>query len=324
MPLRVQPDLAPSGTATLPAAGLRTGVLGARGIGAVHARELAALGTASLVVGGTTAASAADTAQRLTSQLGRPVDPAKNLDDLRDRAADFVSICTPVELHAPHVALLAGSGAFVFVEKPFLWDGARRAADLIDDCRRLVAVCEGKIAVNHPAVFLAEAFLAARGARSRLGRLDVRYQTRGRYRGDMIAVDLLPHALSLLLVLAERTGATVAAPEQVSMKRGATTWSMVACFGDVACRFDFIEDPAAPTSELSFIVDGIAVRRMQVPVENGMRVALQLDGRDVAIENPMTTALRRAVGYARAGAAPTDGARLTDEIIGLMAGLLLD
>jgi predicted dehydrogenase len=316
--------LAPSGTSTLPASGLRAGVLGARGIGAVHARELAALGTARLVVGGTTAASAVDTAQRLTRQLGRKVDPAKNLDDLRDRAADFVSICTPVELHAPHVTLLAGSGAFVFVEKPFLWDGARRAADLIEESRRLIAACEGRIAVNHPAVFLAESFLAARGALSRLGRLEVRYQTRGRHRGEMIAVDLLPHALSLLLVLAARTGATVAAPERVNIERGATTWAMVGCFGEVACRFDFVEDPTAPTSELSFIVDGIVVRRMQVAVENGVRVALQLDGRDVAIENPMTTALRRAVGYARAGLAPADDARLTDEVIGLMAGLLLD
>ena len=102
------------------------------------------------------------------------------------------------------------------------------------------------------------------------------------------------------------------------------TWSMAGRFGDVACTFDFVEDPSAPTSELSFVVDGVVVQRFQVPIGNGMCVGLRFGGHEVPMENPMASAIRRAVAYARAGAAAPEEGRFAVEIIRLMAGVLLD
>ena len=300
-----------------------SGVVGARGIGAVHAREIVLGGCAELLVAGRNPVSASEMANRLASQYAIPVHAAKDVAALAERKPDFVSVCSPTELHARHCQLLRGSGAFVLVEKPMLWQEGLRRSALMDLARELFDRAEGRLAVNHPTGLLGNNFTDASGWGGPLRRFTFRYRTRGKYHGRMIAVDLLPHALSLLLVLGARSGTDIGAPSRLKIREGSDSWVLEANFGSVKCAFEFAQDQALPGSDLSFSVNGIDVRREQESVGNGFKVFLAFDGKRIEVPNPMSHSIRRAIAAAREGKPIPGEAEFSVRIVELMAQLLL-
>jgi predicted dehydrogenase len=269
---------------------LCAGVIGPRGIGAVHLRELAALGVGELVV--TSKHPERLDAAGLSARLGCPVSVAPSVEGLAEMA-DFVSICSPNALHLAHARAALERGCHVFVEKPLFWSDALLPAENAAACDELLAQSGGRLSVNYPTACFAAPFVAACGRPTHPREFHFRYQTRGGYRGAAIAVDLLPHAFSLLREFVPADTLTV-----VSRESSDNAWRAELDVAGVRCHFEFVQDSAASESHLSFAVDGRAAHRVQVPKGDGFAVALEMPGvtdSPISIENPMRTTIACAL-----------------------------
>ena len=298
---------------------LRAGVIGPRGIGAVHLRELAALGVGALTI-------AARHPERLdpaalTDDLHCPVAVVSSVEALAE-ASDFVSICSPNALHLDHARAALDRDCHVFVEKPLFWSDALSPDANAAACEDILEKAEGRLSVNYPTACFAVPFIAARGRAERPRDFLFRYQTRGAYRGNAIAVDLLPHAFSLLLEFVPASTLAVILRESSD-----TTWRAEIDVGGTRCRFEFLQDMAATESDLSFAVDGQTARRVQVPERGGFAVALDLsdvEGSPIKMENPMRTTIARALAACLSETAAKGEPERSARIMRLIASCLVE
>jgi predicted dehydrogenase len=106
---------------------LRTGVVGAGFIGAVHARSARRAGARLVAV----AASSPESAQQAARTLGAERAFASAEELVEDPGIDVVHVCTPNHLHLPLAEAALAAGKHVVCEKPLALDvaGARRLLD---------------------------------------------------------------------------------------------------------------------------------------------------------------------------------------------------
>ncbi len=204
-----------------------------------------------------------------------------------------------------------------------LWQQGLSRQAIVDLAKSLFDAADGRLAVNHPTGLLGANYADVANWHGPLKQLVFRYRTRGGYKGEMIAVDLLPHALSLLLTLGAKSGTEIGMPTKIDIRRGDDQWHLDANFGPVHCRFEFSQDPALAGSELAFAVNGVEIRREQEAAGNGFRVFLAFAGKRVEVANPMSASIQEAIATARAGRAMTGEPAYSTRIVAMMADLLL-
>jgi len=104
----------------------RVGIIGARGVGAIHAAALKSMpGVEVAMIAGSTKASAAETARRLDVKRWT----ADAADLVTDRTIDAVHVCTPNDQHFDAVRQALAAGKHVLCEKPLALSPAQ--ADLL-------------------------------------------------------------------------------------------------------------------------------------------------------------------------------------------------
>ena len=187
---------------------LRAAVVGASGIGKHHAKWLAALGAQVVAIVGSSAATAAVTAQNLHDQFGLDVTAYTSIEQLlHHEDPDLVHLCTPPERHHEHVLQLAPHRCHLMCEKPLTWDDSKSAATLAAQARELVTTTSrpGRVtAVNlqytaAPTAYYAlcdQLSLEVAPPRSFYMRMDSR---RERNVYDVIWRELAPHCLSVMM-----------------------------------------------------------------------------------------------------------------------------
>jgi len=299
---------------------VRAGVIGARGIGAIHLRELARLGAQGLMIAGRSGVQ--ELAEKLALDIGSPVSPAPSVAEMATQC-EFVSVCSPNDLHLDHARTCLDAGCHVLVEKPLFWSKVvdySFIGEIGEDCRAIFDRAGGRLAVNYPTACFAEPFFAACGLPDAIERFSFRYQSRGTYSGDAIAVDLLPHALSLLLAMRQND-------ELVLHERESSpnAWTASLSIGSTRCNFEFLQDPSALESVLSFNVNGQPARRIQRPSDRGFAVYLELPGvaaEPIAIENPMATCIAEAFDACKLDRPFANEPALTNAVMSLMASSL--
>lgn len=298
---------------------LVAGVIGARGIGEVHLRVLAQAGAGRLMIAGRS--NVASLAAELSHNIGSDVVAADSVESLAE-ACDFVSVCTPNALHLEQAALCLDRGCHVLVEKPLFWKEGLSRAQLATACKAVFDGADGRLGVNYPTACFTEPFLASCGSPAKLKTFALRYQTRGVYRDDAIAVDLLPHGFSLFLALGG--GGEVSALDVTSTTH---SWTAAMMVGPTQCQFDFVQDPDAAASVLSFEVDGQHASRVQTRRGNGFDVSLDVPGvadTPRSMVNPMTSSIRGAFEACRKQVSFDDEPATSLTIMGLIAACLLD
>lgn len=123
----------------------RIAIFGASGIGKHHAAWWEAEGATVCAVLGSSAASAAATAGRVSQSLGHPVAAYHTAAELiAAESPDFVDVCTPDAWHGGHVRTALEAGCDVLCEKPFLSGPARAREDLMREAQRLVALAKDR------------------------------------------------------------------------------------------------------------------------------------------------------------------------------------
>ena len=108
---------------------VRLAILGAGRIGQVHARAIAANGTAELVAVHDPVAAAAEAIRSAYGCEIRTAAACAEADDI-----DAVLICTPTDLHAGQIEVFARAGKAVFCEKPvdLSVDRVRACLDVVE------------------------------------------------------------------------------------------------------------------------------------------------------------------------------------------------
>ena len=269
---------------------LRVGILGARGIGKVHARIFHALGDRVCAVLGSSSETAVAAVEDLRVSYGIRATPYHCLDELLKQPLDALSICTPESLHYGQVVAALDRGLPVFCEKPLFWEENLSWGEI----ERRLAVLEShpqrRLTVNTSNNLLLEAVKDRLADPEDIRSFEFRFHTRGRYRGQGIAVDLLPHGASLLLSLfGERTLA------DLDCVCHDDRWSCEFIYGGT-CRvkFDFQQDPAG-AKLLEFAANGRTFRRRQEGQSATYRLCLEDSGtnEDIPVPDPFAVAISR-------------------------------
>ncbi|MBN2752891.1 MAG: Gfo/Idh/MocA family oxidoreductase [Rhodospirillaceae bacterium] len=299
---------------------ISSGIVGARGIGAVHLRELVAAGSGTLNIVGQTLENTRATALRLSQTYNIPVGALASVAKL-GAVSDFVSVCSPNALHLEHAHILLAKGCYVFVEKPFFWMNGLTRRRVDDLTHELFDQADGRLCVNYPTAHFAAPFIATCGRPQKLTDFWFRYQTRGNYAGPDIAVDLLPHAFSLLLEFTE--GAQV---KNLSVQEKEGTWVGTFQMGDTRCVFEFVQAPQATMTDLSFAINGQTAQRIQRTSGAGFQVLLDIPGAIAApmeITNPMVATIHAAFAVCVKTGRYTDAQELNHNIMKRMAEILI-
>jgi predicted dehydrogenase len=297
-------------------ASLRVGLLGASGIGRVHARIFRASGADIVAVLGSTPESAAAAA----AELGPGVEPFSELARLLERPLDAVSICTPARLHHEQLLAAFDSGLPAFCEKPLFWTEGQDLTEVERKLEVLLAHPRRELFVNTSNAAFVDAVRDRLPASDQVRSFRFSFHTQGPWRGRDIAVDLLPHALSLLLrLLGQRE------PASVTQRTGETRHGLEFDYGGCRVELDLREDGGG-ARHLGFAVNGDEYRRLQAGSGASYRVELErvATGERIRLEDPFAIYIRDFVRYCRGRpASREDRAHEAAANLRLMARILL-
>ena len=249
---------------------IRVAILGASGFGHYHAREFKKAGAEVSAILGSTPESARQTADRLEQEYGISPEPHHDLEKLLETDPDAVSVCTPNELHYDQVKRSLAAQKFVFCEKPLFWQkdiSEGETTDMLSQLGELGA--EGRLGLNACNAILMDELDRLNAVPKDPKEFEFRVFTNGPYQGKDIAVDLLPHALSLLLWIAPQ-----GTLEELGYHFATHRAQFEFRWGDLRCRFDLREDPKGP-KDLTIWIDGRGYRRIIDVVEGQFRIFLQ-------------------------------------------------
>jgi len=270
----------------------RLAILGASGIGDVHARVIHHLGGKVVAILGRTEESTATTSDRLDQRFGFRPHPHTCLDNLlSEQPLDGVVVSTPPQYHADQLLTLGRLKIPVFCEKP-LFDAAGSSHEAawrtLDSLKRHGAM---------PAFLgISNSYFASgipfRGSKN-IQRLAFSFHTNGPHRNAAIAWDLLPHGFSILHALGIN-GPITNARHQVAPYRFQADFLM----GGADVSFDFCQGPDIGKHFCITINGDQIFERVQQGQGQTYRVFLRnAKGELLKIEDPFVSAMRDFFHY---------------------------
>lgn len=271
---------------------LRVAIFGASGIGQVHARIFNQLGADVCAILGSSNDSAIKTALILKNKLNIIVQPFSDLNILLKKIKpDIVSICTPPNLHYEQIITCFDHNVAVFCEKPLFWN---KAINLKELEKKLTYI------KNHPnrrffvntcnASFLDQLGLVKP---KNLNSFSFIFYTQGKNKRKEIALDLLPHALSLLLNLLPNN--------QIKNFNEKITQNKYFCtfnYGNCLIKFDLQEEEDGP-KELLFEINDRKFTRIQKGKDATYKVYFldSYTNKQFKVEDPFSVYIKKFLNF---------------------------
>lgn len=235
----------------------RIAILGARGIGRVHARIFQKLGADVCAVLASSDETAEVASKDLADSFGIQTKSFSRVKDVLSEPLDAVSICTPPELHFEHTCLAFDRGLPVFCEKPLFWNDGLTVTEIEKKLHTLEIHPKRKLLVNTSNTVFADTIINSFGQQKNAQRFVFQFYTQGSYQGKGIALDLLPHGLSILLHLFG-----VREINNFTCDINRHNFSCSFNYGEREVVFDFQEKPGGPKA-LKFSFDDNQFQRIQ-------------------------------------------------------------
>ena len=211
----------------------------------------------------------------------------KNFDDIKKFKPQIVSICSPFEKHLEHILKCNNHCKYIIVEKPFIWfKTSEKKINTYKIASNLLVKLKKKIMINLPMVSLASQLLEKREISKKARILKFMYFTKGKQNYENIAVDLLPHAISFILVI---NGNFLKNFKIKSVKVDKLKWSCKIIINNVICYFLFTQNKERKESSLSFKLNKDFYKRNQ-KLSNGEYInTINKNKRKIInVKNPMT------------------------------------
>ena len=283
---------------TSPESTPQVAILGARGIGQVHARLFNKSGANVCAVLGSTMRTARQAAEVLHQALGISPKPFDNLEMLiREAQPDALSICTPAEYHFDQILTAFDRGLPVFCEKPLFWGKNLSPEKLKTKLTLLSRHRQRYLFINTSNAYFLEKVTEKIGRPSSVKSFSFKFYTQGPHREKDIAVDLLPHGFSLLIKLLESKKIT-----GLSQKVESNSYQCEFNYGNCKVFFDFQEKKDGP-KHLAFSINDHEFTRVQEGQGETYRVYLKdsLTGEKIEAEDPFQVYVSRFLSQLESG-----------------------
>ena len=181
---------------------LQIAILGASGIGKFHARNFNNLGQNVCAILGSSATSSIETSNILHKEYGIEAEPFYELSSLLKKSKlDAISICTPTPLHHSQLIEILDNNIPIFCEKPLFWDTNLSLQQFQKQLDQILSYKNRAIYVNTSNATLIEALSPSLDPSNTINRFNFKFHTNGNAQYFDIAIDLLPHAISMLIEL---------------------------------------------------------------------------------------------------------------------------
>ena len=185
-----------------PDSNIRVAILGASGIGEIHARIMHSLGAQIVAILGSTKSSAELTANQLNRKYGfKPAFYSDYAALLKNEKPEAISICTPPEHHFSQLESAFEKKLPVFCEKPLFWNKNITTNELEFKLEKLKSYPKTKLLVNTSNSTFLDTVKDQIDQTKPCKYFYFQFYTQGPYKKREIAQDLLPHGLSLLIKL---------------------------------------------------------------------------------------------------------------------------
>ena len=276
---------------------IRLAILGAGKIGKIQAQVFHRLGIRLCAVLCSSDKTAKKAAKNIENTLGVLVQPFSKLDKLFQIASpDAITICTPPHLHFEHTIAAFDRALPVFCEKPLFWNSTitRKGVETRLNC--LASHPHRQLFVNTSNAYLIDAVRHRLPAADSIYFFNIQFHTLGHYRGNEIALDLLPHGLSMLITLLGQKEIT-----QFQSRFTQTTYQCSFNYGDCLVKFNF-QEQVHGDKKLLFVVNDQNFLRIQKGADATFRVFLKDCelGANIEIQNPLQNYIMRFTDYCQA------------------------
>ncbi len=178
---------------------IRIAIIGGGRIGINHARIFNNLNTEIASIVCQTKYSASKVKSSLKTNFGIHTEAFSNLDEALKNSIDAVSICTPPQFHFDQIISAFDLKLPVFCEKPLFWDNPFSLRKTSKKLKLLENHSFRNIYVNTSNVELLKSIGKDLPPIDQVKSFTFSFYTRGVHTFENIAVDLLPHGLSLII-----------------------------------------------------------------------------------------------------------------------------
>jgi len=281
---------------------LRVLVIGASGIGRIHVREFLSAGTDVFGVVGSSMETSRQTADTLSREYSRRLIGFENLQEALNHQPDIVAICSPHELHFPHMKKVLSFGAAVFCEKPLFWNDFITLSD-IDRIAIDLEPYAHRIGINFPNVHFLKAATSIIGVQVPTSQFAFSFFTNGMHEGEAIGVDLLPHAFAMM-----QTFGPLGKVRVRDLDISSNQFHVRLDVGNIRCDFDLRESTDSP-KHLGFAIDGHNFERHTSICDRSYQVALlhSLSSDLYPVEDPFRTNIMSFLSSTVSGRRPEQG-----------------
>jgi len=177
-------------------------ILGASGIGKIHARNFDKLNVKINALLGSSLASGKAISDELKKSLGLEVDYYDDLDLLlKESSPDAVVISTPNGLHYDQILKVLDKNIPIFCEKPLFWNKQDNYETFLKKLKTISDHPNRVIFVNTSAACYIKSIKALLPNSKDIYSFNFKFVTQGNNKFTSIAEDLFPHGLSLVIEL---------------------------------------------------------------------------------------------------------------------------
>ena len=177
---------------------LKIAIIGANGIGRVHARIFHSLGAKIEAITCSTLKSVSQAAKFLLDDYGIRTKTFSSIDSAIAEPIDAISICTPPHLHYDYILAAFDRKLPVFCEKPLFWDSSCNVHNVKSKLSILKNHRHRQLFMNTNNTVLFQALSNSLPDPDNISDFSLLFYTQGRYNYEDIAIDLLPHGFSIL------------------------------------------------------------------------------------------------------------------------------
>jgi len=263
-------------------------LLGPSGIGQAHLRELIKSKFSKIYLLGKK--FKANRIKNLKFKLSKNIKlfNIKNISEAKKKKFNLISICSPTNLHYQHINILKNSSNFFIIEKPLFWIKKKYVSNF-EMTKKILINNKNKIFVNLPMISLANQLMRKKKI-PKIKNFAFSYFTNGKNTYEDIAVDLLPHALSLFFQLTKKNLKNF---NIVKVSKSKFKWKCKIRIDECDCVFSFKQDIKRITSKLSFRINNDLYLRKQVEIDNNYIFKLIKNKKKVIrLKNPMSDYLQ--------------------------------
>lgn len=174
-------------------------IIGAGTIGLVHARIFNSLGANIKSICCSTPESAEKAKDYLQKEFGISTNAHSKIGSALNYPLDGVSICSPAELHFNHILYALRKKLPIFCEKPLFWSDESTLSTVNEKLNIINDFLKPIIFVNTSNTVLFDAIKRKLPRKDYIKNFKFVFHTNGLNTYKNIAVDLFPHAFSILL-----------------------------------------------------------------------------------------------------------------------------